>query len=395
MYPCTVVIQEESGDDSSKYSATSAMGRLSTSANYSTVMKKEFHHVECDSGYVYSSPDKMPTDVFEPPSSPTPGSLLRPAAVVSPVLLNNGANVNFIPEGPQQSDGEDTATNAPILTSSESDTTDTAAPIPTSSGSVNTEARQPRLDAAENPSSSVAFTIGSSSEAAEAENDEIGEQVATTSVPVTENMHLSQSDQEIAAKFLSSDMVNKLRQTNELIKQNEKLKQQLKEEVDAKEAIRQQKEQLTDQFTQYQKTAMEKEEAAKTKLEQMERQLEKCKEKMSEMELEHKKICIALEEEIASLKQEIDAEKKKNELEMLRLENKLYKAEKELSDKENVILVKEKEIEKLDKKIALDTKDAEIQKLKKENRALRKGHSLSRSLSSLRVSEDDDCADTD
>ena len=121
----STVIQEESnptqlGGDSSERTATSAMG-LSKPANYPLVITKESPRVECDSGYVYSTPDKMPTDELEPPSSPPPGSLLRLAAVVPPLLLNNGANVNFIPEKPQQSDVEDTAGNDPIATSSGSD----------------------------------------------------------------------------------------------------------------------------------------------------------------------------------------------------------------------------------------------------------------------------------
>ena len=383
---CTyAVIQEESSpiqtsDNSSESTDTSAIVRSKHAivsgkkkgrpANCPTMMKKASSQTECDSGYPVSTPDKMPTDVenmFEQP----PGSF---TAGVLPRLLNSGANVNFIPEGPQEGDVEDTT-----------------APVPTSpSGSITTEAQQPRLDAADDPPSGAAFTIGPSLETVQAESDEIGEQVATTSSPMTATLHLSQSAKELAAKILSTDIINELDQIDELREENEKLKRQLKEEMDKREALRQEKEELNDQFTNYQKSVMEKEEADKTKLLEKEKQLEECRKRISEMELEHKTTCAALEAEIASLKQKMDDEKKKTELEMLRLENKLYKAEKELADKENVILVKEKEIEVLDKKIALDSKDAEIQKLKNENKALRRGQSLSRSLSSLRVSEEDD-----
>ena len=104
----------------------------------------------------------------------------------------------------------------------------------------------------------------------------------------------------------------------------------------------------------------------------------------------------------------MDNEKKNTELEMLRLQNKLYKAEKKLAEKENVIIVKEKEIEILETKMKLaekennilvkekeiktlaDSKNAEIQTLKNENKALKRGQRLSRSFSSLSMSEKDE-----
>ena len=278
----------------------------------------------------------------------------RKVAVVSPLPLNTRTNINSIPEGPRQGNVEDT--NAPVLTSSESDTT---------------EAQQSHT--AECPPSS---TTRPNSEAAQAESEDKTTEQCTDFTPMPETLHLSQELHDEAAKYLSSDMINKLKA---LIKQNEKLKQQLKEEVDAKEAIKQQMEECNAEFTKYQKTAMEKEEAARTEIQKMENELEKCRERISEaerekteMESEHKKTCAKLEEEIACLKQKMDNEKMKTELEMLRLQAELSKAEKELAEKEIVILKKEKEIEMLDKKIVVDSKNAKIQKLKRKIKDLRR-----------------------
>ena len=57
---------------------------------------------------------------------------------------------------------------------------------------------------------------------------------------------------------------------------------------------------------------------------------------------------------------------------------------------ENKILEQEKNISELDKKISIDSKDADIQKLKIETRELRRGRSISRSLSSLKIEEEKD-----
>ena len=355
----------QSSDDSS---GTSAMGR-SKHANVSgikkirladnpPIRKNASSQVECDSGNAYITPDRMPMDV-EPSFAPMCSSTVqyshhtpaRKVAVVSPLPLNMGTNINSVSEGPRQG-VEDT--NTPVLTSS---------------GSVTTEAQQPHT--AECPPSS---TTRPNSEAAQAESEDKTTEQCTDFTPMPETLHLSQELHDEAAKYLSSDMINKLKA---LTKQNEKLKQQLKEEVDAKEAIKQQMEEYNAQFT---KTVMEKEEAARTEIQKMENELEKCRERISEaerekkeMESEHKTTCAKLEEEIhvASLKQKMYNEKTKTELEMLRLQAELFKAEKELAEKEIVILKKEQEIEMLDKKIIVDSKNAEIQKLKKENKRLK------------------------
>ena len=425
------VIQEESNpihlsDDSSESDPTATKHTIISgkseprpvnSPPMAVIQQNKTLEVECDSGQFssasLSSPDTQ-MDQFkftQLPRSPPPGSLLgmyttlENQTTVVPPLFNNGANVNYIPD----SDGMSTRDrgrgvkeigNMQANTADERspDEGDTDAPVPTLSGSINTEAQQPRLDAA-GYSPSACFTIGPKPEAGtnnteaeeeeeeEEEEDEFGEHVAISPVP-----EQSQYMLEDAAKYLSSDIINQLNQIENLKKQNEKLKCQLSEEREAKEAIEQEKKEISDRFEKYQISVIEKEEAAEKILRQMERELEECKEKISEaerekkeMESEHKERCAELQSEIDSLKKKITDEKMRTELETLRLENKLYKAEKLLSDKENTILVKEKEIAELEKKIA----DAEIQKLKKENKELRKQslRRVSQSLSSMQIFE--------
>ena len=133
--------------------------------------------------------ESTPTTASPVPSSS--GSVATDTA--SPVPSSSGSvATDTASPVPSSSGSVTTDTASPVPSSSGSVTTDTLVSVPTSSGSVTIETQQPRLDAAEYPPQDVTFTVGPSSETAQAGEEEDSEQVTTTS---------PQSEKELAAKF--------------------------------------------------------------------------------------------------------------------------------------------------------------------------------------------------
>ena len=210
-----------------------------------------------------------------------------------------------------------------------------------------------------------------------------------------------------AHMYFSSGMIARLKELEEQKKKVEVLEKRLEKEIEAKNALQQERDELETRLKQYQEFATNAIKAAEDKIKEKNHELERCKEKISEMQTDHRKeiakvekekremesehqaIAVKLEEEIASLKKERDSAHQKTENEMLRLENKLCKAEKQIVQQDNLILQQVLTITELNAKITENSKDAEIQKLKRENRRLKKGKSLSRSLSDLKIDEED------
>ena len=343
-------------------------------------------------GSEYMSSSDTAEDI-ECPQSPPPGSL--PGSFTNfqsgqqtravPPLLNSGAAINFIPEKESRADQPDGHVHG------KSKTNTATTPVPTSGGEINFKAQQPMLEAAEySPPSERLFTVGSLQSGisnAETETNELNEQMPSiTKVPLP-----VQSEEELAEKFLSSHIINKLGQIDELEQQNKQLRRQLSVAIEEMEALRQEKDELSERFESYKKTAKEKEEVIKNELKEKEKKLKECKanaeKEKKEMEAKHKEKCAELQREIEGLNKRIDDEERNTEFQTMKLQVELSKKEKLLSDKEIVILTKQNTIEQLEKKI-LEKENEEIKKeneeLKKERDRLR-SESLSRSLSSMQM----------
>ena len=356
-------------------------------------VKKKVTQLEPDSGYAAENTPPCPR-------SHPPGTIPNPSEIAA----------GFVPETSLQSDGSHGSPNE-----------FTGMPVPLSTAeSVNVEPHQPKLDdVADYQPQSAMFTVGSGEIHRESESSGLldpgvgtengSNEQDTTSKPVQE---ISDEPQEALSEttaymYLSSGMIARLRQLEEQKKKVEVLEKRLEEEIETKNALHQERDELENTLEQYHEYATKEKGAAEEKIKEKEQELEKCKENMSvmktdhrkevarverekkEMELEHKHTVVKLEEEIASLKKERDSTHQKTENEMLRLENKLCRAEKQIIQKDNLILKQKLTISELNNKITENSKDAEIQKLKRENRQLRKGKGLSHSLSDLKIDEED------
>ena len=335
--------------------------------------------LERDSGCVATTPPC--------PRRPPPGTIPHPSEAAS----------GFIPEtSPQGNDG--------------SSNYFAGIPVPSSTAeNTNTEAQQQKSDVAEYP----VFTVGSNAEIStenepvpfqpevSTENETDGPDTATKPVEeISKKTHLEKMDVAGAAVYLSPGIIDRLEEQKQQI---EELKQQLKAQIEVKETLQEERDELQHTLQQYQQNVEAQIAISEEKIKEKEKELQKCKEQITKMktdyreevakverekreiESQHQKVVAELEEEIANLKKEREDKKQRTEVEMLRLETRLHKAEKELAEKENLILRKEKTIAELEKKIAVESKDAEIQKLKQENRELRRGKSLSHSLSDLKI----------
>ena len=233
--------------------------------------------VECDSGYVDGSHQKIAS----------------PRANVHDLDVAAGG---FNSERHQQEDFQDGRVND-----------DKDVPIPTSGdASITTVAQQPKSEAVENS----LFGVDT-----EVEMEEQGDQSLAVK-PVSE---ISQPVNETPAVYLSTGMIEKLRELEILKKKNEelkhqhqleleRLKKQLKEETDEKNVLRQEKEVLQNQLQQFQENALKKKVAQEKEIEEKTRELQECKDSLSAverekevMELEHKQTCTKLEEEISEL----------------------------------------------------------------------------------------------
>lgn len=352
-------------------------------------------------GSEYMSSSDTAEDI-ECPQSPPPGSLppsyntfqsgQHTRAV--PPLLNSGAGINFIPEKERRADQPDGHVHG------KSKTNTATTPVPTSGGEINFKAQQPMLEAAEySPPSEPLFTVGSLQSGisnAETETSGLNEQMPNkVSLPV-------QSEEGLAEKFLSSHIINKLGQIDELEQQNERLRRQLSVAIEEMEALRQEKDELSDRFESYKKSAKAKEDVIKNELKEKEQELKECKanaeKEKKEMEAKHKERCTELQKEIEGLNKKIKDEERNTKFQTMELQVELSTKEKLLSDKEIVILTKQNTIEQLEKKI-LEKENEEIKerekKLLKENEELKEerdrllSESLSRSLSNMQMSEKD------
>ena len=361
---------------------------------HSPKVKKKVTRLEPDSGYAAENTPPCPR-------SHPPGTIPNPSEIAA----------GFVPETSLQSDGSHGSPNDEF----------TGMPVPLSTAeSVNVQPHQPKLDdVADYQPQSAMFTVGPGEIHRESESSGLldpgvgtengSNEQDTTSKPVQE---ISDEPQEALSEttaymYLSSGMIARLKQLEEQKKKVEVLEKRLEEEIEAKNALQQERDELENTLEQYQEYATKEKGAAEEKIKEKEQELEKCKENMSvmktdhqkevarveskkrEMELEYNSVVAKLEEEIANLKKERDDKDQKTEVEMLRLENRLCKAEKQIIQKDYLILEQQMTILKLNKKITEESKDTEIQKLKRENRQLRKGKSLSHSLSDLKIDEED------
>ena len=173
------------------------------------------------------------------------------------------------------------------------------------------------------------------------------------------------------------------KQLNKLVKKLEGLKQKHMEQLDAREALEQEKNEQKYRLKMYEENMNEKVTAMKNRIKDKKKELEEC---VSEKQK------IVLEEEIANEKRSIaDAE-----LERLRLENRSYTANVELAEMEKSLVetkVKtlwlEMEISQLESQILVEEKDAVIRDLKSEAHESRVIQDIHHSLASLMIDKKD------
>lgn len=244
---------------------------------------------------------------------------------------------------------------------------DQSIPVPTSPGESNTDSQE------EHPR----FTIDS-------------EQETKNEVPTKKRAVFISSFNTAHEKLLEIHD----EEQEKLSKRIKELEKQLQQEIDAKEALQREKDEIDHQFSKFKTIATEKEKNSERVIKEKEEELEKLKKKFSEIEKEKKENELKYEEEIKQRKEEVknlrkklEEEKQAAEYELMKLERDLFKAEKELAKKENVILEQKCEKLQLEKKIDLCSKDAEIRKLKVEKNKLMRGESLHQSLSSLNIDD--------
>ena len=354
------------------------------------------------------------------PRSPPPGSLRFQVPV--PPILKNGASVNYIPhndhglgtengvvesEGSEGQDGDTDSQeptipkgNGKMITTTTS-AGETEAPVPTSSGSVNSIAQQlagvRKLDGVENSQSAcgdIGFTIGPKQEAdTDITEDQEEEEATFSNPPMPELSKQSKSKEELATEkhidsFWSSSnaIINELKGLREnkkkLEAKIETLERRLSVENDEKQSLKQENDELNNQFVKYQENAKEKEEASKKELQGKKRELEECRSKIAEMQKEKEVIksnceekCRELQTEIETLKNAIEEEKKTNKLQTMELRVKLAEAKTSLKDKDLTIAKLEKQLAEQKAQIAeqkVQIVELEKQKLEESNKKLKK-----------------------
>ena len=356
---------DHSAKDPSKHAIVSGSDerRLANRTPMGPNQQNKLLQLEPDSGVSNDpgTPDTCTKQICAQQQSP-PGSFRFQVPV--PPILKNGASVNYIPHNDHRlgtenggSEGQDGDTDGqvPVIpkgngkrstttTNNETSTSagETEALVPTSGGRINSIAQQPtgmrKLDVV--------------TEATQDQEEEHNKQATFSNLPMEE---VSKQELDQDTDYFRSASNRMLNQLEGLKAQNKDLRRQLSEEQVAKEAIRQEKEILSNQFTQCQRSAKAKVEVANNELEKKEQQLAECKLMLSEMEKEKRKIESECEEkykklqaDIDLLRKQIEDDRKNTELETLRRKVELYEKEKLLDEKENVI---QKTIAELENKI--------------------------------------------
>lgn len=177
----------------------------------------------------------------------------------------------------------------------------------------------------------------------------------------------SQFDEEIAKIFLSPSLLEELKKREEEIKN---LKQKLQTEIDGKNALKQEMEELKERLRKIQESEKEKEDASNKTIQEKMKELEECKNNIArverekrEMESKYEEKIKKLEEDVAQLKKNRKMEQNENKAQVSDLQRQLSDAKLKISEKDKQILKQMNKISELQHTIVVKEKDAEIARL--------------------------------